>query len=400
MKSKLGENDLSSKDSSLWSRYCWYLAASIAVVAVAFSGTELHALDRFGETFTSKLCEILPPPPKKEIVMEKEQEEEEEFNDAVVSMGEERVHNATYSKLDHVYYAGGRAYRAKEAMEFRYRHMKEQCSQYADKMRVESILHEHIPKSHTNFLYYPVKKFAFCQLPGVASKSNRVFFYSGEMGSPASSSQEAFKMQYPKIMKWTRNAIVVRHPLERILSVYRNTFEAHIDINKKSNQRNDAAYTFSQFVEIVLHGYSQLSEFLEQNNMDMGTDLSGFETGMVDGEKDPSRKWNSYWRECGVCHPDFQPQYIIHLENYRKDLRVIYEDWMEPQYWTKTQIQEMERFLNLKPWPVISSKPEALQHYYSQLTKSQIQALYEKYRPDHDLFGYTPEYFLALGKDE
>ena len=99
--------------------------------------------------------------------------------------------------------------------------MKEQCSQYADKMRVESILHENIPKSHTNFLYYPVKKFAFCQLSGVASKSNRVFFYSGEMGSPASSSQEAFKMQYPKIMKWTRNAIVVRHPLERILSVYR-----------------------------------------------------------------------------------------------------------------------------------------------------------------------------------
>ena len=46
--------------------------------------------------------------------MEKEQEEEEEFNDAVVSMGEERVHNATYSKLDHVYYAGGRAYRAKD----------------------------------------------------------------------------------------------------------------------------------------------------------------------------------------------------------------------------------------------------------------------------------------------
>ena len=99
--------------------------------------------------------------------------------------------------------------------------MKEVCMRYADKMRSESILHESIPKSHTNFLYYPVKKFAFCQLSGVASKSNRVFFYSGEMGAPASSSQEAFVMQYPKIMKWTKNAIVVRHPLERILSVYR-----------------------------------------------------------------------------------------------------------------------------------------------------------------------------------
>ena len=79
---------------------------------------------------------------------------------------------------------------------------------------------------------------------------------------------------------------------------------------------------------------------------------------------------------------------------------MIYEDWMEPQYWTDIQKREMERFLNLKSWDNISSKPEAIEHYYSQLTKSQIQSLYEKYRPDHELFGYTPEYFLAFGKDE
>ena len=56
----------------------------------------------------------------------------------------------------------------------------------------------------------------------------------------------------------------------------------------------------------------------------MSTNLEEMEAGMVDGVKDPSRKWNSYWRECGVCNPDFQPQYIIHLEHYRKDLRVLY----------------------------------------------------------------------------
>ena len=49
-----------------------------------------------------------------------EVEEEEEFNDAVVSKGEERIHNATYSKLNHVYVAGGRTYKAVEAMEARY----------------------------------------------------------------------------------------------------------------------------------------------------------------------------------------------------------------------------------------------------------------------------------------
>ena len=56
---------------------------------------------------------------------------------------------------------------------------------------------------------------------------------------------------------------------------------------------------------------------------------------------------------------------------------MIYEDWMEPQYWTEIQKREMERFLNLKSWDNISSKPEAIEHYYSQLTKSQIQTLYE-----------------------
>ena len=50
---------------------------------------------------------------------EVEPEDEEEFNDAVVSFGEERIHNATYGKLSHVYFAGGRTYRAMEAMESR-----------------------------------------------------------------------------------------------------------------------------------------------------------------------------------------------------------------------------------------------------------------------------------------
>ena len=72
---------------------------------------------------------------------------------------------------------------------------------------------------------------------------------------------------------------------------------------------------------------------------------------------------------------------------------------MEPKYWTEKEIEHMKRFLNLKGWDIQSNKPLFLKHYYSQLTKSTIQALYEKYRADHELFGYTPDYFLALGKD-
>ena len=99
--------------------------------------------------------------------------------------------------------------------------MKEVCHRYADKMRPESLLHEHVPKSHYNFIYYPVKRFAFCQLPGVATKSVKIFFYTGEMGKSSATSQQSFADQFPRSMKSTKSAMVVRHPMERLVSIYR-----------------------------------------------------------------------------------------------------------------------------------------------------------------------------------
>jgi hypothetical protein len=50
-------------------------------------------------------------------------------------------------------------------------------------------------------------------------------------------------------------------------------------------------------------------------------------------------------------------------------------------------------------FPRVASDPELLKMLFSQLTKAEIQAIYEKYRVDHEMFGYTPDYFLQLGKD-
>ena len=48
--------------------------------------------------------------------------------------------------------------------------------------------------------------------------------------------------------------------------------------------------------------------------------------------------------------------------------------------------------------PVESRDPVMLEFYYSQLTKSDIRNLYEKYRLDFNLFGFTPDYFIKFGK--
>ena len=48
----------------------------------------------------------------------------------------------------------------------------------------------------------------------------------------------------------------------------------------------------------------------------------------------------------------------------------------------------------------IVSQEEVLKHFYSQLTKEDIRGIYEKYRVDFELFGYTPDYFLQFGQDD
>ena len=47
-----------------------------------------------------------------------------------------------------------------------------------------------------------------------------------------------------------------------------------------------------------------------------------------------------------------------------------------------------------------SSNELTLEHYYSQVSKADIRKLAHKYKTDMDLFGYDPEFFINMGKDE
>ena len=40
-----------------------------------------------------------------------------------------------------------------------------------------------------------------------------------------------------------------------------------------------------------------------------------------------------------------------------------------------------------------------VEKYFGSLTKSEVRQLYEKYRQDHELFGYSIEEYLSAAKD-
>lgn len=49
---------------------------------------------------------------------------------------------------------------------------------------------------------------------------------------------------------------------------------------------------------------------------------------------------------------------------------------------------------------VVSGNRKIEEHYWSQLTKNEIRRLHEKYSIDHELFGFSPDYYVAMGQDE
>ena len=99
--------------------------------------------------------------------------------------------------------------------------MKKLCHLYADKMRPESKATTQTPIDRSAFLYYPAKAFAVCMIPGVARNGIKALLSKGDQNEATSAqSRTKFNHVYPKIMEELKNVIFVRHPLERLLSVY------------------------------------------------------------------------------------------------------------------------------------------------------------------------------------
>ena len=48
----------------------------------------------------------------------------------------------------------------------------------------------------------------------------------------------------------------------------------------------------------------------------------------------------------------------------------------------------------------VSGRREVEEHYWSQLSKGEIRRLHDKYKVDHELFGFEPDYYIAMGQEE
>ena len=228
--------------------------------------------------------------------------------------------------------------------------------------------------------------------------------------------------------------VVVRHPLERLVSVFRMIFEDWCDKKRWLAKQWDNVCQDETFEDVEQPGFIQnkklsTTEFLKGmlNEHKFGNDkyiariwkkyhpgqkltkdnlkfsFAQFVRFIVNGTQDfagdpyilkhkgLSYHWTPYWQECSLCSDLTTPHVIIHLDTLQDDLKVLLnilelDDTLASEF--------PHTHLHYKGG--LSSDVDLLKKYYSTLTKQQVLELFEAYKLDHQLFGYSPDQFVEF----
>lgn len=227
--------------------------------------------------------------------------------------------------------------------------------------------------------------------------------------------------------------VVVRHPMERIISVYRMIFEdwcdqsrflakqwgnvcqstnkqltqssklkidnqlslskffanlldEHLHSNDRymsaiwhhfhpneelTNPKEQLKFTFNQFVHFLVNGSSELGSEITQH-------------------KGLSYHWAPYWKECHhLCAKRTRPDFVVKLETLNEDIAKL------------LSILNLDDKVDLFPHTHSQAGGHSstlAQKYFSQLTVDQVKELFNLYRLDHELFGYDIQPYLNYAK--
>ena len=177
---------------------------------------------------------------------------------------------------------------------------------------------------------------------------------------------------------------IVRHPFERLTSVFEDKFATqhrrslatkqfseihhHIIEKYRTNKENKSLYpTFLEFVEYLLNEAPR-NRTIEAWN------------------KYPA--WSPYYTKCRPCSVSYDA--IFDLKSLEKEQKYLFH-----------RVPELSFLSNLKNWEHKSprSNNDRNQAYFSQLTMEQIYKLYKLYDVDFKMFSYNYIDFLKYAKD-
>ena len=246
-------------------------------------------------------------------------------------------------------------------------------------------------------------------------------------------------------------AVVVRHPLERLVSVYRMIFQDWCDEKRfLAQQWNNVCVTdFDE--KSAQNGYLNEAETETANSNTRNKSFSTFQFlfSMADQQRhgndryikkiwqkfNPSRKlvdpksqlkfnfqefvrfvlnassefgddvlnhqglkyhWAPFWQECSVCSNLTQPDVILRMESLQEDLKYLLS---KAGYRPSDVSKLVEKFPHTHSQAGGHSQYLSLE-FYSTLTREEVKNLIDFYRLDHELFGYDSSPYLNVAKSQ
>jgi len=184
--------------------------------------------------------------------------------------------------------------------------------------------------------------------------------------------------QYPQFTKEGTTFLFVRHPFERLLSAFRDKLEDPSVQGKRFNE-----YYYNKYGRrIVMHfrkekitgpsfKYPRFHEFLE---FLLSRDLRYYD-----------EHWAPYFIGCSPCHVPYN--FIGHFETLYWDMHLLANKtnlvgkWDDPNDYFQS-----------------STYLEVSKKYFSLVDRDIIRKIHKKYKLDFDMFGYTPDEYIAMGK--
>jgi len=180
-----------------------------------------------------------------------------------------------------------------------------------------------------------------------------------------------------KILKSYKKFIFVREPFERLLSAYRDCFWG------KFKRRTDTWKRYRKAIRFVLAKHSGLEIDVDADN----TTFEQFATYLVLRWKE-SKSFEVHWREqYKLCHPcQVQYDYFGHYETLQDDAQFILK---------KNKLEDKVFFPEWQP----TNTSSLMKSYYSTLSLLRIRQLWNIYKKDFELFGYTYPEAIQMVED-
>jgi len=298
------------------------------------------------------------------------------------------------------------------------------CDKYKDPFRPENraLYHTHPPLNHFSYFQYQGKSNMMCTILKGGSNSWKVFMQrvqeemekapqQSKLEERAKTIAEEIKEScWPSCAISSNKIVQVRHPLERLLSAYRyvfertNTYEDQFVQVVSLKQILGASFqklTWTQFVDLIikdqlssheeLTGIGEASGRIDQNGKvkDVHEYFSENPSNDKHEINEPdnwvANHWAPYWFTCGLCLPELRPSYILHMDHLEKEIPILVN---------KLGMGQMNITYPHALKGVEGHTRDKNKEYFSMLSKAQVWQLYNIYRVDHEMFGFSPREFL------